>query len=60
MCVCASIRIRVQKCFFRAARAHADIFFKNVYTVKLMEDRPVSVYKVKCLQDIYDYGGKSP
>ena len=34
---------------FRAARAHADMFFKNYYTIKLLEDRPVSVCTVKCL-----------
>ena len=35
--------------FFRAARAHADIFFKNLNTIKVLEDRPVSVCKVNCL-----------
>ena len=35
--------------FFQAARAHADFFFKHLYTVKLLKDRPVSVCKVKCL-----------
>ena len=49
MCACAGTRIRVQKCFFRAARAHADTFFKNLFTIKLLDDRPVSVCKVKCL-----------
>ena len=34
---------------FEYKSAHADICFKNVYTVKLLEDRPESAYKVKCL-----------
>ena len=52
MCACAGTRIRVQKCFLRAARAHAGIFFSKTCTqFKLVKDRPVSVCKVKCLKE---------
>ena len=34
---------------FEYKSAYANIFFKNVYTIKLLEDRPVSACKVKCL-----------
>ena len=49
---CAHARVlvfEVKIAFFRAARAHAVICFKTLYTVKLLEARPVIVCKVKCL-----------
>ena len=59
MCACAGTCIRVQKCFFRTARAHADIFFKTLYTIKLLEDRPVSVCKVKLQESQLTFGTRS-
>ena len=50
MCACVGTRIQGQKCPFRAARGHADIFFKNLFTIDFLEDRSVSVCKVKCLK----------
>ena len=48
---CAHARVlafEYKECLVRAARAHADIFFQKLVH-KLLEDRPVSVCKVKCL-----------